>query len=94
MNEIQRLARLSVGQNEPVMVNTKSLLEWSGCATGLAGAFVLAMNQPWSGWGWALFLLSNVAWIAFGLLTKAKGLVVMQCGFAFTSALGIWNCLM
>ena len=48
------------------------LIEWAGCITGLLGASLLAMNNRYSGWGFVLFLLSNVAWIVFGLLSHTR----------------------
>ena len=68
-----------------------SILEWAGCASGLVGACMLALNHRLSGWGFVAFLVSNALWIAFGLLTKAPGLVAMQIGFTATSLLGIRN---
>jgi hypothetical protein len=64
-------------------------LEWLGCALGIAGALALALNRPWSGLGWLLFVGSNVCWISFGLLTGAMGLVTMQIAMTGTSVLGI-----
>ena len=69
------------------------LLEWVGCATGLCGAALLALNNRYSGWGFVLFLGSNVAWIFFGLFSHAIGMVVMQIGFTATSLIGIWKWL-
>jgi hypothetical protein len=68
-------------------------LEWAGCATGLLGAWLLALNNRLSGWGFAAFLVSNVLWIAFGVATGATGLVVMQVGFTATSLLGVYRWL-
>ncbi len=69
------------------------ILEWAGCATGLCGAAMLALNNRYSGWGFVLFLVSNVAWIFFGLLSHAAGMGVMQVGFTATSLMGIWKWL-
>ena len=69
------------------------LLEWIGCGLGAAGAVVLAMNARWSGYGFVFFLLSNGAWMAYGCLTGAYGLVTMQIVFSATSVLGIWQWL-
>jgi len=38
--------------------------------------------------GFALFLLSNMSMLAYGFLSRAKGLMLMQIGFTFTSAAG------
>ncbi len=68
-------------------------LEWAGCATGVLGALLLALNNRYSGWGFALFLLSNVFWIAFGLRTRTHSLVTMQMAFTATSLIGIYQWL-
>jgi len=70
-----------------------AIFEWVGCITGLCGASLLAMNNRYSGWGFVLFLVSNVAWVAFGLMSHAIGMVVMQLGFTATSLMGIWRWL-
>lgn len=69
------------------------ILEWAGCLTGLCGAALLALNNRYSGWGFVLFLVSNIAWIVFGLSTHATGMVVMQIGFTATSLIGVWKWL-
>ncbi|PIV91311.1 MAG: hypothetical protein COZ20_06450 [Gallionellales bacterium CG_4_10_14_3_um_filter_54_96] len=69
------------------------MLEWIGCVTGLLGAALLSANNRYSGWGFALFLISNIAWIGFGWFTHAIGMVVMQLGFTLTSLWGVWNWL-
>jgi hypothetical protein len=70
-----------------------ALFEWVGCLTGLCGSALLALNNKYSGWGFVLYLVSNVAWIAYGIATHANGLIVMQIGFTITGVLGIWNWL-
>ena len=66
-----------------------AMLEWLGCGLGIAGALALALNRPWSGLGWLLFVASNICWISFGLLTGAAGLVTMQIAMTGTSLVGI-----
>ncbi len=70
-----------------------AIFEWIGCMTGLCGATLLALNNRYSGWGFVLFLISNVGWIIYGLLTHATGMVVMQLGFTLTSLIGVWKWL-
>lgn len=74
-------------------LSVKFVMEWAGCVTGLLGALVLALNMPYSGWGWVFFLVSNLLWIVYGVITRANGIIFMQAGFACTSALGIFNAL-
>jgi hypothetical protein len=70
------------------------LLQWLGCITGVLGSGLLAWRSRWSGWGFVVYLVSNSCWIAFGLLTHAPGLVVMQAMFTVTSAVGVWRWLL
>ncbi|PIQ12148.1 MAG: hypothetical protein COW70_10945 [Hydrogenophilales bacterium CG18_big_fil_WC_8_21_14_2_50_58_12] len=67
------------------------VIEWFGCITGVLGAAMLAANNRWSGYGFVLFLISNVAWIGFGIMSHAYGLVSMQGVFTITSVIGIWQ---
>lgn len=69
------------------------VVEWFGSLTGLVGAGVLAMHTDYSGWGFAAFLVSNIAWIAFGVMGKSWGLVTMQIGFTATSIVGLYRWL-
>lgn len=69
------------------------ILQWLGCITGIAGALLLALNTNKSGWGFVLFLTSNMFWLLFGILTNAPGIVVMQLAFTITSSIGIYRWL-
>ena len=68
---------------------TNNALEWAGCTAGLIGAFLLALNLPFSGLGFCFFLISNVFWLLFSLRISSKGLFLMQLGFMATSILGL-----
>ena len=72
---------------------TLDALQWAGCATGVAGALLLALNTKNSGWGFVLFLISNGFWTAYGIQTGAPGLVATQVIFTATSVLGIYRWL-
>lgn len=67
------------------------LFEWLGSLTGIGGATFLALNMPWSGWGFVLFMFSNLFWASFSILRGYYGLLLMQVGFTFTSILGIYR---
>lgn len=67
------------------------IFEWAGCIFGVAGALLLALNNRYSGYGFVAFLASNAAWILYGILNGAYGMVTMQAVFTFTSLLGIWR---
>lgn len=65
-------------------------IEWAGSLTGLLGAWLLAINDPhWSGYGFVVFLVSNLFWIALGIRKRLYGLLVMQVGFTGSSLVGI-----
>lgn len=70
-----------------------TIIEWTGCLLGVIGAGLLALNNRWSGYGFVAFLCSNAAWIAFGVMTGASGLVTMQIVFTATSLVGVWQWL-
>jgi hypothetical protein len=67
------------------------VIEWAGSGLGLAGAALLSLNLRASRFGWLLFLLSNSAWIVYGIRVGAHGLVAMQIGFTLTSLVGVYR---
>lgn len=68
-------------------------IQWVGCFFGVLGAGLLAANNEYAGWGFVAFLASNVAWITYGFLTRAAGLLLQQVAFTGTSLYGIWTWL-
>lgn len=68
-------------------------LPWLGSVTGVLGALLLALNNKASGYGFVLFLVSNVFWLAFGLMSGLTSMVVMQSVFTVTSLIGIYRWL-
>lgn len=65
--------------------------EWTGCALGLLGAFLLATDTSVSRYGWVAFLVANVAVIVFARGIRANGLLLQQTGFMATSLLGLYR---
>jgi nicotinamide riboside transporter PnuC len=74
-------------------MTTKQRLEWLGAITGLLGSGLIACRLDISGYGFVLFLVSNVFLVAYGLKTRAWGLVTMQLGYTATSLLGLYRWL-
>lgn len=64
-------------------------MQWIGCVTGICGSALLALNNRFSGWGFVLFLISNIFWIAFSLITSTNGLLTMQIFYMVTSIVGV-----
>ncbi len=65
--------------------------QWLGTLYGVTGALILAMPGVAPAWGFAAFLISNVAWLVFGVSDRLWGLVVQQGVFLVASLIGIWN---
>lgn len=78
---------------EPVSVDGTVLIEWAGMMTGLLGSVLLALNGSIAGWGFALYLGSNVLWILSGMRRKVWALVGMMSCYSIVSAYGIYNWL-
>ncbi len=70
---------------------TPDTLQWLGCAFAVTGSLMLASHTNRSGWGFVLFLISNVFWIAYGIEVGARGLLVMQLFFSITSLICIYR---
>jgi hypothetical protein len=56
-----------------------------------AGAALLAFNGKHARWGWVAYLFSNLALIHFAARHGHGGLLALQLGFFFTTALGTWQ---
>ncbi|CAB5514258.1 hypothetical protein LMG26857_03316 [Achromobacter anxifer] len=68
-------------------------IEWAGCVTGLFGSYLVAANVSVSGFGFVAFLASNMLFLAYGIKTKAWGIVTMQMGYTGSSVMGIMRWL-
>lgn len=69
------------------------LMEWAGMLTGLFGSLLLAFNGSQAGWGFALYLASNVLWILAGTRRRVWAMVAMMGCYSLVSAYGIYNWL-
>jgi hypothetical protein len=70
-----------------------STFKWIGTGTGVAGALILALNIPISGWGWVLFGVSSGIWSAVALKTHDHSLAVLQGVFFVVDIIGVWRWL-
>lgn len=70
-----------------------SALEWVGVAAGLAGAVLVALNIPASGWGFALFLASSTALGAVAAVERRLAAFLLFAGYTAINLLGIWRWL-
>lgn len=70
-------------------MNSTDIFEWSASILGSVGALLLSLNIKYSGWGYVFFFIANIAWITFGYLINAQGLIMNQVFFSITSLIGI-----
>lgn len=71
-----------------------TVVGWLGSISGLVGSALLAVNTPFSGYGFLAFLFSNACWFTHGIVTRTWPLVAMQLGFTATSLVGVYRWLM
>ena len=71
-----------------------SILKWLGTLAGVAGAGLIAVNIPASGWGFTLFLVSSVSWGMAATLMRESSLVLLQAAFTFINIIGIYRWLL
>ena len=68
-------------------------MEWIGTVAGIAGAVLIAARVSISGWGFVLFLVSSLAWLAAGVAHDNAALILLQGAFTAINLLGIWRWL-
>ena len=72
------------------MMRAAFTLETLGAATGIVGALLMAtMGNP--ALAFALFLVSNIAWLTVSAWQRQWPLHVQQWVFLGCSLLGLWN---
>lgn len=69
-------------------------VKWLGTGSGIIGAALMAANVEESGWAFAFFLVSSMAWCWVGLRTRDKALTALQAVFVCIDVLGVWRWLM
>lgn len=65
--------------------------EWIGSILGIAGAFLVAINGKYAGYGWICFLMANMVMIGFAIESNLYGILTQQIVFLATSVLGLWR---
>ena len=73
-------------------MNILDLLQWPAMAVTMVGAWhVASKRKNRRNWGYWLFLLSNVLWIAWGLHVRAYALVTLQLFLVGMNVRGLFN---
>lgn len=84
--------RQSVQRTSPLSFALRS--DFYGFLFGVSGSALLAMrDDTLSPYGFALFLLSNLAWLTFSFRTKQRWLMLQTVAFTVTSTLGVYRWL-
>lgn len=66
------------------------LIQWPAFAASLAAAYLVGSNaKPRRNFGFWVFLLSNLLWIAWGWHTRAWALIAPQLGLAALNVGGL-----
>jgi len=66
-----------------------NLLQWPAMVVTVMAAWLVASQRKLKrNWGFWLFLLSNVLWIAWGLYDHAYALIMLQLGLALMNIRG------
>ncbi len=68
-------------------------LKWIGTAAGILGAIIVALNVPFSGWGFVAFLVSSLGWLTAALMMRETSLALLQAAFTAINVLGIYRWL-
>jgi hypothetical protein len=59
------------------------LVQWPAMAVTLLASWLVASDrEAFRAWGFWVFMLSNVLWVAWGWHTQAWALIVLQLGLA------------
>jgi hypothetical protein len=66
-----------------------TVLKWIGTGSGALGALLIALNIPESGWAFAFFLVSSIAWFIAGLQMRDRALWMLNLVFIGIDTLGI-----
>ena len=71
-------------------VNWIEHLQWPAMAATLLSAWlVAAQSKQYRQWGFWIFLLSNLLWVAWGWHDHAYALILLQIGLAFLNIRGV-----
>lgn len=67
------------------------MLEYAATALSMLGAVLVALGRRWALVGFLVWIVSNIAWVAFSWLNGHIGMVVMFGFYLATSTIGAVN---
>ena len=76
-------------------MDTATILEWAATGTGIAAAIVVSLNLGVraTGWGFVVFTVSSVCWIAAALMQGETALTVQNGVLFVINLIGIYRYL-
>ena len=72
-----------------------TILEWAATGTGVAAAIIVSLNlgARKTGWGFVIFTVSSVCWIAAAVMQAEMALTVQNAVLFVINLIGIWRYL-
>lgn len=64
-------------------------LKTLGVFTGIAGAAIVALNLPWSGWGFVVFLVSSLSLLWAATRMREWKLALLFVAYTVVNVVGI-----
>lgn len=76
-------------------MTTATILEWAATGTGIVAAIVVSLNLGVriTGWGFVVFTVSSVCWIAAALMQGETALTVQNAVLFVINLIGIYRYL-
>jgi hypothetical protein len=71
------------------------ILKWYASISGIVAAFMVSLDfgRKVTGWGFALFVTSSIAWIAGAMLSKDEPLWTQNLVLFGINCFGVWRYL-
>jgi hypothetical protein len=91
--KVESEAANDIGSTWSSGVNSKmqDVAKWIGTGAGVSGAVLIALNVGLVGYGFVLFLLSSVLWLAAAVAQREPSLAVLQGTFTVINVIGLWR---
>ena len=76
-------------------MSLESLLEWTATGTGIIAAVIVSLNlgARVTGWGFVIFTVSSVCWIATAVMQGEMPLTIQNGVLFVINLVGIWRYL-
>jgi uncharacterized protein with PQ loop repeat len=69
------------------------IVQWMAMATGIIAAVMVAgkFSARITGWGFVIFAISSIGWVAFGLLKQETPLTIQNGVLFLINLAGVWR---